>query len=48
MVAVAGIGWPVEAANVDCRLALPPPLEDFFFFFFAVCAVRVSKQVPYL
>lgn len=38
VVAVAGAGWPVEAAKV----ALEAPTEDFdFFFFLEVCRVQI-------
>lgn len=40
VVALAGSGWPVVAAKVDCALALPIlPDERLFFFFLAVCTL---------
>lgn len=47
VVALAGSGWPVVAAKVDCALALPIlPDERLFFFFLAVCVLwLVSKNV---
>lgn len=40
VVALAGSGWPVVAAKVDCALALPIlPDERLFFFFLAVYAL---------
>lgn len=50
VVALAGSGWPVVAAKVDCALALPIlPDERLFFFFLAVCTLwLVSKTHPCL